>query len=247
MASNEVVLAFFNSEDAADDAVEALKAWDKSNPDVKLTSIGVMVLDDKGQFKTHKMGSRSAKRGAGLGLVAAVVFPPSLLAGMVGGALLGSLHHKSLGLNTDDRNRIAAELAGGKAAVGATVKEGDAASVSAKLAELGGVAEVYEVTEEAVAEVEAVAPEVEAAEEAAGDDLTVLDGIGPDYASSLRAAGVTTFAQLAEMAPEAIAELLAGANTPLIAGHDASTWPRQAKLAAAGDWSGLRRYINSKK
>ena len=75
MASNEVVLAFFNNEDAADDAVEALKAWDKANEDVKLTSIGVMVLDDKGQLKTHKMGSRSAMKGAGVGLVAAVDLP----------------------------------------------------------------------------------------------------------------------------------------------------------------------------
>jgi predicted flap endonuclease-1-like 5' DNA nuclease len=247
MANNEVVLAFFNDEDAADDAVEALKAWDKTNPDVKLTSIGVMVLDNKGKIKTHKMGSRSAMKGAGIGLVAAVVFPPSLLAGVVGGGLLGSLHHKSLGLNTDDRNRIAAELAGGKAAVAATVKQGDETAVSDKLAALGGVAEVHEVPEEAVAEVEAVAPEVEAQEVAAGDDLTVIDGIGPDYANSLRAAGVTTYAQLGEMTPEAIGELLANANTPLIAGHDASTWPRQAKLAAAGDWSALRRYVNSKK
>ncbi len=247
MAKDEVVLAFFDTEDAADDAVEALKAWDKSNSEVKLTSIGVMVLDDEGKLKTHKMGSRSAMKGAGVGLVAAVIFPPSLLAGIVGGGLLGSLHHKSLGLNVDERNRIAAELAGGKAAVGATVKKGDEGAVAAKLAELGGDTEVHEVTEEAVAEVEAVAPEVEAAEVAAGDDLTVIDGIGPDYSNSLRAAGVTTFAQLAEMSPEAIAELLAAANTPLIAGHDASTWPRQAKLAAAGDWSGLRRYVNSKK
>ena len=69
-------------------------------------------------------------------------------------------------------------------------------------------------TEEAVAEVEAVAPEVEAAEVAAGDDLTVLDGIGPDYANSLRAAGVTTFAQLAEMTPEAIAELSPAPTRP---------------------------------
>ena len=162
MANNEVVLAFFNTEDAADDAVEALKAWDKANKDVKLTSIGVMVLDGKGQLKTHKLGSRSVAKGAGVGLVAAVVFPPSLLAGIVGGGLLGALHHKSLGLNTDDRNRIAAELAGGKAAVAATVKKGDETAVSDKLAALGGVAEVHEVTEEAVAEVEAVAPEVEA-------------------------------------------------------------------------------------
>jgi predicted flap endonuclease-1-like 5' DNA nuclease len=247
MASNEIVLAFFNDEDAADDAVESLKAWDKANMDVKLTSIGVLVLDDKGRIKTHKMGSRSAMKGAGIGLVAAVVFPPSLLAGVVGGGVLGALHHKSLGLNVDDRNRIAAAIAGGKAAVAATVKYGDATAVSAKLAELGGIAEVHEVTEEAVAEVEAIAPEVEAAEVAAGDDLTVIDGIGPDYSNSLRAAGVTTYAQLAEMTPEAIAELLANANTPLIAGHDASTWPRQAKLAASQDWSALRRYVNSKK
>ena len=114
MAKDEVVLAFFDTEDAADDAVEALKAWDKANQDVKLTSIGVMVLDDKGQLKTHKMGSRSAKKGAGVGLVAAVIFPPSLLAGIVGGGLLGSLHHKSLGLNVDDRNRIAADAAGAR-------------------------------------------------------------------------------------------------------------------------------------
>ena len=247
MANQQIVLAFFNDEAAADDAVESLKDWDKANKDVKLTSIGVLVLDDKGQLKTHKMGSRSAMKGAGIGLVAAVIFPPSLLAGIVGGGVLGALHHKSLGLSTDERNRIAAGLAGGKAAVGATVKGGDATAVSAKLAELGGVAEVHEVSDEAVAEVEAVAPEVEAAEVAAGDDLTVLDGIGPDYANSLRAAGVTTYAQLTEMTPEAIADLLAKANTPLIAGHDASTWPRQAKFAAAGDWSGLRRYVNSKK
>jgi predicted flap endonuclease-1-like 5' DNA nuclease len=247
MASNEVVLAFFNDEDAADDAVESLKAWGKANHDVKLGAIGVMVLDDKGELKTHKLGKRSVGKGAGIGLVAAVIFPPSLLAGVVGGGLLGALHHKGLGLGADDRDRIAAELAGGKAAVGAIVEEGQAAAVSDKLAALGGTTEVHEVTEEAVAEVEAAAPEVEAAEVAAGDDLMVIDGIGPDYSNSLRAAGVTTFAQLSEMTPEAIAEVLANANTPLIAGHDASTWPRQAKLAAAQDWSALRRYINSTK
>ena len=63
-------------------------------------------------------------------------------------------------------------------------------------------------TEEAVAEVETAVPAVEAAEVAAGDDLTILDGVGPKSADALRAAGVTTFAQLGEMTPEAIEELL---------------------------------------
>ncbi len=90
-------------------------------------------------------------------------------------------------------------------------------------------------------------PAVEAAEVAAGEDLTILDGIGPTYADALRAGGVTTYAQLGAMQPEAIEELLETANAPLIAGRHADSWPRQARLAAAQNWSGLRRYIESTK
>ena len=64
---------------------------------------------------------------------------------------------------------------------------------------------------------------------------------------ALRAGGVTTFAQLAVMTPEAIEEQLDKANAPLIAGHHANSWPRQARLADAGDWAGLRRYVASTK
>ena len=102
-------------------------------------------------------------------------------------------------------------------------------------------------TKEAVTEVETAVPAVETVQMAAGDDLSILDGVGPKSADALRAAGVTTFAQLSEMTPEAIEELLAKANEPLIAGRNANTWPRQAKLAAAQEWSALRRYIDSTK
>ena len=67
MAENQVVLGVFADEAAADAAVESLKAWDKASDEVKLTSIGVLVLDDKGALKTHKMGSRSKAKGAGIG------------------------------------------------------------------------------------------------------------------------------------------------------------------------------------
>ena len=72
-----------------------------------------------------------------------------------------------------------------------------------------------------------------------------VDGVGPAYVAALRGAGIKTFAQLAEQTPEGIADKLINAGAPLIAGHNADTWPRQAKLAAAGDWSALRRYIDS--
>ena len=162
----------------------------------------------------------------------AVIAPPTLLAGVIGGGLLGAFHHKGLGLKAADRERIAAQLSGGQAAVGVLVAPAMAIDVSAKLTELGGTAEVHEVADEAVAEVETAVPAVEAAELAAGDDLSILDGVGPKYADALKASGVTTFAQLSEMTPEAIEETLTKANTPLIAGHNAATWPRQAKLAA---------------
>ena len=98
-----------------------------------------------------------------------------------------------------------------------------------------------------MAEAEEAAPAVEQETVAAGDDLSIIDGIGPGYADALRASGVTTFAQLSQMTPEAIEESLSKSNAQLIAGHNADTWPRQAKLAAAQDWSALRRYIDSSK
>jgi predicted flap endonuclease-1-like 5' DNA nuclease len=247
MAKNTVVLGFFQSEAEADDAVEQMKEWDKWDDDVKLNAIGVLALDDKGKIKTHKLGKRSVGKGAGIGLLLAIIAPPTLLAGVIGGGVLGALHTKGLGLKGADRERIAAHLAGGRAAVGILVKEDQAAAVATRLTELGGTAEEHPVDEDVEAEAAAAAPEVEAAEAQVGDDLTIVDGIGPSYAAALQGAGVKTFAQLSEQTPESIADTLAKANAPLIAGHNADTWPRQAKFAAAGDWSALRRYIDSKK
>src|SRR6476660_10064432 len=212
MAGQTVVLAFFNDEEAADDAVESLKAWDKAERDIKLDAIGVMALDDKGKLKTHKLGKRSVGKGAGIGLVLAVIAPPTLLAGVIGGGLLGAFHHKGLGLKAADRERIASQLSAGQAAVGVLVNPAIAIDVSAKLTELGGSAEVHEVAEEAVAEVETAVPAVEAAEIAAGDALSILDGVGPTYADALKGAGVTTFAQLSQLNAEEIEAKLNAAN-----------------------------------
>ena len=246
MANQQIVLAFFDDEAAADDAVESLKDWDKANKDVKLTSIGVLVLDDKGQLKTRKMGSRSANEGRGhraRGRSRSPAVPPRRHRRWWAA---GRAPPQGLGLSIDEPT---ASRLGSPAArpPEATARAATWPRSAPSWPRSVGSPRSTRPAEEAVAEVETDGPEVEAAEAAAGDDLTVIDGIGPDYANSLRAAGVTTFAQLAEMTPEAIADLLAKANTPLIAGHDVSTWPRQAKLAAAGYWSGLRRYINSKK
>jgi hypothetical protein len=159
MADKQLVLGIFADEAAADTAVESLNAWGKATDGVNLGPVGVLVVDDKGQIKEHKLGARSGKKGAGIGLVLAIIAPPTLLAGLVGGGILGHFHHKGLGLTQEDRERIIAELSGGKAAVGVLVDPVEADVVSIQLKSLGGTAEVHDVSDEALEAVAAAAPE----------------------------------------------------------------------------------------
>jgi hypothetical protein len=157
MASKQLVLAIFASEDDADAAAEALKRWDDDSDDIKLKSTGILVLDDKGNLKTDKVGRRSTGKGAGIGIILAMATPIGLAAGVIGGAALGALHHKGLGVKQEDRDRLGQELAGGKAAVGTVVDSSQAEAVSAKLAELGGTPESHDIDDAAMAEVDAAA------------------------------------------------------------------------------------------
>lgn len=166
MAKKQLVLAFFENEAAADAAVKALKSWDKASKEIKLGNIGILAKDKKGKVKTQKL-QRKTKGGAVLGAVAGVLSGGmTVAAGAVAGGILGAFFKKGLGMSKEDLARIDKELDGGKAAVGVLAEAGEAASVSAKLAELGGKPETHEVSDEAVEQaVEAVeaAPEEPAA------------------------------------------------------------------------------------
>jgi uncharacterized membrane protein len=159
MADTQVVLGLFADEATADAAVESLKSWDKLTDEIKLSSIGVLVADKNGHIKEHKLGSRSATTGAGIGLVLAVIAPPTFIAGIVGGGILGHFHHSGLGLTDADRERLGTELSGGKAAVGVLTPTYEADLIANKLTELGGVVEKHAVTDEALEAVAASAPE----------------------------------------------------------------------------------------
>jgi hypothetical protein len=160
-ADQQVILAIFDDEAAADAAVEALSAWDEEAVDIELDAVGVLVVDDEGRIKEHKLGRRSTGKGAGIGLVLAVIAPPTLLAGIVAGGVAGHFHHKGLGLTGADRDRIAGELTGGKAAVGVLAQTVDAVPIVAKLRALGGTAEVHDVTDEALDAIAAAGPEAD--------------------------------------------------------------------------------------
>lgn len=75
------------------------------------------------------------------------------------------------------------------------------------------------------------------------DDLKLIEGIGPKISGLLNAAGITTFAQLAATDVARLRQILADANLTRLA--DPGTWPEQARLAAAGDWDGLKALTDS--
>jgi len=157
MATKQLILAIFESEAAADAAAEQLKTWDTEQPLITLKSVGVIALDSDGKLKAEKLGRRSTGKGAGIGMILAMATPIGLAAGLVGGALLGALHHKGVGLTNEDRERLGKELAGGKAAVGVLIDPLQEAAVTSMLAGLGGTLETHDVDDAALAEVDAAA------------------------------------------------------------------------------------------
>src|SRR6478672_1990126 len=119
MADNKndhVVIALFESEDAADQAKKGLQDWDKANDDIKLGAIGT--ITKKGdKVKTHvgrKTGG-GAKVGAALGVTAAVLsggltLIPGAVAGAVGGGALGTFFKKSTNLTKEEIQALKKKL-----------------------------------------------------------------------------------------------------------------------------------------
>lgn len=178
--NRQLVIAVFESPAAAQAAAQALKGWDKASDDVKAGAIGILLPDGHGGIRQEYVGARATGKGAEigaiLGLIAAVPTGGlSLLAGAVsgaaGGAVLGTFYHQQLGLSGTDREQLAKEIGGGRAAVGVLVSAGEAEAFHTKLSELGGAPQLHEVTDEGVATATAAAAaQPEVAESGTGPD-----------------------------------------------------------------------------
>ena len=75
-----------------------------------------------------------------------------------------------------------------------------------------------------------------APEAPAPDDLQRIEGIGPKISGLLQGAGITTFAQLAAADVVRLDQIVRAAGITIA---DPTTWPEQARLAAAGRWEEL--------
>ncbi|MEO9892485.1 30S ribosomal protein S2 [Aurantibacter sp.] len=71
------------------------------------------------------------------------------------------------------------------------------------------------------------------------DDLTKVEGVGPKAAEALVNAGIDTYAKMSEADADKMKEILTEASSRM-AHLDPTSWPKQAKMAADGNWDELK-------
>ena len=74
----------------------------------------------------------------------------------------------------------------------------------------------------------------------AADDLTKIEGVGKKIAELLATEQIVSFQDLSKATPKKIRTILDAAGSKFKM-HDPATWPKQAKLAAAGKWDELKK------
>lgn len=106
---------------------------------------------------------------------------------------------------------------------------------------MGGVGEIVaHATDEEVAAAKTppLAPRSLEPAPVAGDDLTMIKGVGPKLDALLHSLGVTSFAQIAAWSEDDLARI--DAQLGAFAGRpERDSWIEQAKLLAAGDTAGF--------
>jgi uncharacterized membrane protein len=158
-APNQLILAIFDSEEAADKAAEEIKNWDQASDLIKLGGVGVLVKDKNGKIKQSKLGERQGRKGAGIGMALGIIaaiptggltLAGGAIGGVLGGAAVGSFFHKGFKVSKEDAQRLEQELNAGRAIVGVMALDYEASQVADKLTQLGGKVRTHEVTDEAL-------------------------------------------------------------------------------------------------
>ncbi len=78
------------------------------------------------------------------------------------------------------------------------------------------------------------------------DDLTKIEGVGPKAAEAMVAAGIDTYANVAKADADKIKEVLTESSSRM-AHLDPTSWPKQAQMAADGNWDELQEWQDKAK
>ena len=170
-----LVVAYFDDEDAAKEALEALKEAHKED-DLPIDGAAVVRRDDEGKVHLKEVGDTHAKKGAGVGALiggaVGVLFGPL---GVIGGGAIGAYYGSIVAATVDEGipnealEEIATLLPVGGSALVALTTEADAKTVEEKLAALGG-----QVVTDGGQQAQVVIPDdVEPPEEVTGDEDAV--------------------------------------------------------------------------
>ena len=160
--AKQLVLGIFPSLDAAQRAAKNLQEGGADYMEMHVGSIGILVLDDNSNLKEIKLGQRMGGRGAAAGMALAALTPIGLVAGVVGGALLGHFRQQGPKFSSEDRQLLATKLEGGKAALGAIVQAAQADLMTDAMTSMGGIVQSHEVSDEEMEAVEAALSESDA-------------------------------------------------------------------------------------
>lgn len=156
--NEHVVIAIFDNEGAATQAIDAMKRWDAASDDMKLGAVGTITKEGD-QVKTH-VGHKTGKGavvGVVLGIIAAVLSGGiGLLGGIVGGGVLGGVVGRflkqSVNLTQEEIEQIGNELDAGRVAVVVACDEYEIEWVTTELTEGGGTVRTYAVPADALDE-----------------------------------------------------------------------------------------------
>ncbi len=163
--NRNLIVAYYESADAADEAAQKLKLWDKAVDEIKLGGMGIITLQGD-KLKTHKVGARASGTGAKWGtilgatgglavgvLTGGIGLIPGAIAGMGLGAGTGALFHKRVGLSDADQAKLTKHLHDGGAALAVMADDDEVDPTKAEIALLGGAVEHYTVPDEVMREV----------------------------------------------------------------------------------------------
>jgi hypothetical protein len=177
--NENVVIAFFADEAAAQSAMDGLKAWDRINDAMRLGEMGtISKTGDKIKTHVRRKTGKGAAIGAAVGVIGAVLTGgASVVATTVLGGALGAFFKRSLNLTKDEIAQIGAELDTGKVAVVVTCDDFEIPMVTEFMTAAHGTVRTYAVPEAALAETAAAMeePAVTAAMDAAGVEATTDD------------------------------------------------------------------------
>lgn len=256
--NRNLIVAYFPSVEAADEAGRQLKHWDKEEKEIKLGGMGIITEKD-GKLKTHLVGARAGGTGAKWGtilgatgglatgimvatgvLTGGIGLIPGAIAGLAAGAVGGSLFHKRVGMSDEDRARLEAHLRSGGAALAVMTDAFEVEPTKAEIASLGGNVEHYLIPDEVMEEIEETREIVEQVQEDvktqfAGDSIEVKDR-AMLMAAAVPAMGAAGAAALYKAGVEDVDELETKAATAkgrselaAATGYDSATIEKWAK------------------